>query len=100
MFRTRGRRASRAAAAWIDRELIAAERDPTLVGSSLDGFYATYLAERFGARGALINPAIRPYDDLRRHAGAQLNLHTGEAFEVTEAHFARFRFAGCAAAAA
>jgi len=63
----------------------------TLVGSSLGGFYATHLAERFGARAALINPAIRPYDDLRAYAGTQQNLHTGEAFEVTEAHFAALR---------
>jgi predicted esterase YcpF (UPF0227 family) len=42
-----------------------------LVGSSLGGFYATWLAERFGCRAVLLNPSIRPYDDLRRHLGAQ-----------------------------
>jgi predicted esterase YcpF (UPF0227 family) len=76
-------------AAWIERELGAcAAAVLTLVGSSLGGYYATVLAERFGARAALINPAVRPYDDLRRYAGAQENLYTGERFEVTEAHFA------------
>ena len=59
----------------------------TLVGSSLGGFYATHLAERFGARAVLINPAIRPYDDLRSYLGRQTNLYSGETFEVTEAHF-------------
>ena len=60
----------------------------TFVGSSLGGFYATYAAERLGARAVLINPAIRPDDDLRPYRGRQVNLHTGAAFEVTDAHFA------------
>jgi len=60
----------------------------TFVGSSLGGFYATHLAERFGARAVLVNPAIRPYDDLRPYMGEQVNLHSGERFEVTAAHFA------------
>lgn len=43
----------------------------TLVGSSLGGYYATWLAERCGCRAVLLNPAIRPYDDLRAHLGQQ-----------------------------
>ena len=35
--------------AWIDREAPAA-RDLALIGSSLGGFYATFLAEKYGAR--------------------------------------------------
>jgi predicted esterase YcpF (UPF0227 family) len=74
----------------------AAERDgnparTTFVGSSLGGYYATHLAERYGARAVLINPSIRPYDDLRPYAGTQVNLYSGEAFEVTDAHFAEWR---------
>lgn len=59
----------------------------TLVGSSLGGYYATVIAERLGVRAAVINPAVRPYDDLRRFGGPQHNLYTGERFEVTAAHF-------------
>ncbi len=43
----------------------------TLIGSSLGGYYATWLAERLGCRAVLLNPAIRPYDDLRAHLGRQ-----------------------------
>ena len=76
-------------AAWIEREVGArAASALTLVGSSLGGYYATVLAERFGARAALINPAVRPFDDLRRYLGVQENLYSGERFEVTAAHFA------------
>ena len=41
----------------------------TFVGSSLGGFYATYLAERYAARAVLINPSVRPFDDLERYLG-------------------------------
>jgi len=61
------------------------------VGSSLGGYYATCLAERFGARAVLINPAVRPYDDLAPYLGTQTNMYSGESFEVTEAHFEELR---------
>ena len=59
----------------------------TFVGSSLGGFYATVAAERHGTRAVLINPAVRPDEDLRAHAGVQVNLYTGESFDVTDALF-------------
>jgi hypothetical protein len=74
----------------IERE-IGAAAPLTLVGSSLGGFYATHLAERFGTHAVLINPTIRPYDDLAPHLGVQRNLHSGETFEVTAAHFDALR---------
>jgi hypothetical protein len=57
-----------------------------LVGSSLGGFYATYLAEKHGLKAVLINPAIDPHIGLRAYLGPQTNLHTGEPYELTEAH--------------
>jgi predicted esterase YcpF (UPF0227 family) len=74
---------------WVERHA-----DPhrlTFVGSSLGGFYATYLAERFAARAVLINPTIQPFDDLQPWRGVQTNLYTGEAFEVKDEHFAELR---------
>ena len=60
---------------------------PLLVGSSLGGFYATYLAERYGLKALLINPAVNPhYWDLSRYIGPQVNLHTGEAWHFTPSH--------------
>ena len=56
------------------------------VGSSLGGFYATWLAERHGVKAVLINPAIDPHVGLRAYLGRQENLHTGEPYELTEAH--------------
>ena len=57
-----------------------------LIGSSLGGFYATYLAEKLSLKAVLINPAVDPHVGLRAYLGAQKNLHTGEPYELTEAH--------------
>ena len=61
-------------------------RSITLVGSSLGGFYATYLAEKHRLRAVLLNPAIYPHRDLMRYLGPQRNLYSGEAYELTELH--------------
>ena len=71
---------------WIDSAAID-PRTLALIGSSLGGFYATWLAERYGARSVLINPAIRPAADLRPFLGRQRNPHTGVDYDITLAHF-------------
>jgi hypothetical protein len=43
----------------------------TLIGSSLGGYYATWVAERTGCRAVLLNPAITPYEDLKAYLGQQ-----------------------------
>jgi predicted esterase YcpF (UPF0227 family) len=60
-------------------------------GSSLGGFYATYLVERHGGTAVLINPAIDPHVGLRAYLGAQKNLYSGEPYELTEAHLDEWR---------
>ena len=66
-------------------------KKPCLIGSSLGGFYATYLAEQHGLRAVLINPAIDPHIGLRAYLGPQQNLHTGKPYELTEAHLAQWK---------
>ena len=55
-----------------------------LVGSSLGGFYASWLSQRFGLRGALVNPAVRPYDHLDAYLGPNFNPYTGERFTLDQ----------------
>lgn len=62
----------------------------TLVGSSLGGFYATWLAEKHGLRAALLNPAVTPQLGLESYLGPQRNLYTGEAYELTRDHLAEW----------
>ncbi|MFC0709768.1 YqiA/YcfP family alpha/beta fold hydrolase [Azorhizophilus paspali] len=61
---------------------------PTLVGSSLGGYYATHLAERHGLRAVLINPAVRPYRLFGSCLGTQHNHYSGETWELTVGHLA------------
>ena len=67
-------------------KLTAGKSGVCFVGSSLGGFYATYLAEKHDASAVLINPAIDPHVGLRAYLGPQKNLHTGEPYVLTEAH--------------
>lgn len=63
----------------------------TLVGSSLGGYYATYLAEKYGLKAVLINPAISPDELLPRYLGPNRNLYTGETYELTPQHIDQLR---------
>ncbi len=77
----------RGAIAMVEAEIARHARDSvTLVGSSLGGYYSTYLAERHDLRAVLINPAVYPHEDLRAYLGAQRNLHTAREYELTEEH--------------
>ncbi len=60
----------------------------TLIGSSLGGFYATHLAEKHGWKAVLVNPAVHAHRLLRDALGPQTNWHSGEKWELTEAHLA------------
>ena len=46
-----------------------------VVGSSLGGFYATFVAARRGCRAVLLNPAVHPARDLARYIGEQTSWH-------------------------
>lgn len=48
----------------------------TLVGSSLGGYYATWLAQQIGCRCVCLNPAIRPIHDLAAHLGRHQRFGT------------------------
>ncbi|MDR3391518.1 MAG: YqiA/YcfP family alpha/beta fold hydrolase [Sulfuriferula sp.] len=67
-------------------ELIAAHDTVTLVGSSLGGFYATWLAERFGIKAALVNPAVHAHLLLAGEIGEQKNYSSGEVYQFTPQH--------------
>ncbi|HCS06803.1 MULTISPECIES: YqiA/YcfP family alpha/beta fold hydrolase [Pseudomonas] len=59
---------------------------PLLVGSSLGGYYATWLAERHGLKALLVNPAVSPHRMFDGYLGTQTNLYSGETWELTHDH--------------
>lgn len=73
------------------RVVDAGAHNVTLVGSSLGGFYATWLTEKTGCRSILVNPAITPHEGLRAYLGLQTNLYTGEEYMLTENHLAQLK---------
>ncbi len=74
-------------------EAVIGEQDGplTLVGSSLGGYYATWLAEKHDLRAVLINPAVVAPVSLDQFIGTQTNLYTGETFEFTAEHVEQLR---------
>ena len=81
----------RAAIALAEEVIRQSVARPTLVGSSLGGYYATFLAERHGLRAVLINPAVVAPSSLAEFVGPQTNLYSGEVFEFTHQHVAELR---------
>jgi hypothetical protein len=49
-----------------------------VVGSSLGGFYATWVAQQTGCPAVLLNPAVDPARDLAAYIGEQTSFHHPE----------------------
>ncbi len=70
-------------------ELINSYDDVQLIGSSLGGYYAIYLAEKYGLKAVLINPAVQSSKTLKRAVNLQgkaPNYYDGSSFEWNENH--------------
>lgn len=68
-------------------EIIEYQKLPVaLIGSSLGGYYATYLAERYDLRAVLVNPAVNPVQLWGQHLGVNTNYYSGKRFSITREH--------------
>ncbi|WP_416305534.1 YqiA/YcfP family alpha/beta fold hydrolase [Neptunicella sp. SCSIO 80796] len=56
------------------------------IGSSLGGYLVTYLAEKFGGRAVVVNPAVRPYELLQDMDQELVQPYTGEVFRLDSQH--------------
>ena len=66
----------RAAMALLEQGIAAWPRQTLgVMGSSLGGFYATWLGQRLGCRTVVLNPAVDPARDLAAHIGEQTAWH-------------------------
>ena len=62
-----------------------------LIGSSLGGYFASYLAPKYHCLAVLVNPAITPYELLHDYIGEQVNPYTEEVHQVTEDHIQQLK---------
>ncbi|MFT7373545.1 MAG: putative esterase YcpF (UPF0227 family) [Oleiphilaceae bacterium] len=57
-----------------------------VMGSSLGGFYATYLAEQENIKAVLINPAVRPYELFNKYLGPNVHFYDGKTYTLELKH--------------
>lgn len=62
-----------------------------IMGSSLGGYYATWLAEEFDLPAVLINPAVRPFELWEDHLGEHRNYYCDHTHVVTPEHIDELR---------
>ena len=55
-----------------------------LVGSSLGGLYATFIADKYNLKSVTINPVVRNHiSGMKELVGSHKNFHTDEEYEFT-----------------
>ncbi len=58
-----------------------------LMGSSLGGFWATWLAEKYNLRALLVNPAVHPQGFMPKYLGMELKgYHTDDTYLLRPYH--------------
>ena len=62
-----------------------------VMGSSLGGYYATWIAERHDIKAVLINPVVYPETLLKEFIGWHTNPYSSAKFEITNNHLKYFK---------
>jgi predicted esterase YcpF (UPF0227 family) len=56
------------------------------IGSSMGGFFSTYLVSQFDGKAVLINPAVMPHILLKEYLGEHENPYTKDVFLLEDKH--------------
>ncbi|MGF6756484.1 YqiA/YcfP family alpha/beta fold hydrolase [Paraburkholderia sp. GAS334] len=75
----------------LAESVVRGAQDVTVIGSSLGGYFATYLAEKHGWPAVLLNPAVVPQRDLGQYLGEQPLWHGGGSIVVEPRHLDELR---------
>ena len=71
--------------------LLKSENIDLIIGSSLGGFYATTLAEKYQMRAVLLNPSTQPWNTLAPYVGWQKRFCDEEVFEFKSVYLEQLR---------
>ncbi len=71
------------------QKLIVDNEIDLIIGSSLGGFYAAYLAKKFQIKTVLLNPSSQPFITLAFYVGENEYFCTGEKFEWKKEHLVK-----------
>jgi len=62
-----------------------------VIGSSLGGFYATYLSEQENVTAVLVNPAVRPYELFDKYLGPNEHFYDGQTYILEMKHIEQLK---------
>ena len=71
-------------------DVIQKKRIKGIISSSLGGYYATYLSEKYNLKTVLINPSVKPYETTRKYLGINTKPNN-ETFEWKEKHLEQLK---------